>query len=169
MGTPVPTLPNEQWLPVPGYEGLYAVSSMGRVFSYERVYPSGWRRGPRFLRLATAARTGYLKVDLNDGQGRRSTQTVHRLVARAFLGEPEPGQMVRHLNGVRTDNRLQNLAWGTATENAYDSIEHGTHTTASKTHCVRGHPLSGDNVRIGTRGGRECRACRRIRAGRSPS
>lgn len=162
MEAPVEPLPNERWLPVPDFEGLYSVSSAGRVFSHERVYPSGWRRGARLMRLQLAS-TGYLRVDLNDAQGRRSSQPVHRLVARAFLGEPATGQMVRHLNGVRTDNRLDNLAWGTASENVHDSVRHGTHALASKTHCRRGHPYEGENLIIDHRGGRDCRACKRAR------
>lgn len=160
MDAPVEPMPGEHWMPVPGFEDLYSVSSMGRVFSHERVYPSGWRRGPRLLRLSLA-KTGYLKVDLNDGDGRRSTQQVHRLVARAFLGEPAAGQMVRHLNGVRTDSRLSNLAWGTASENAYDAVGHGTHPMASRTHCKRGHPFDGNNIFVDHRGRRACRSCKR--------
>src|SRR5437899_1531458 len=100
MDAPVDPLPNERWLPVPGFEGLYAVSSMGRVFSHERVHPTLGRRGGRLLRC-NLTKYGYWKADLK-ADGKRSSQQVHRLVARAFLGEPEAGQMVRHLNGLRS-------------------------------------------------------------------
>lgn len=53
-------------------------------------------------------------------------EPVHRLIAKAFHGEPMVGQQCRHLNGVRTDNRPGNLAWGTAAENAADAKRHGT-------------------------------------------
>lgn len=158
MQAPVEPLENELWRQAPGYEGLYAVSSMGRVFSFERVYPSGWRRGPRLLRLFLT-KAGYLKVDLKDMESRRTSWQVHRLVALAFHGAPQPGQMVRHLNGVRTDNRLENLAWGTRSENAYDSVRHGTHPMSSKKRCKRGHPYEGDNLVIDHRGRRACRTC----------
>lgn len=159
----------ERWMPIPGYEDLYLVSSQGRVRSKTRIYPSGWKRNPRIMRQRRMW-AGYMHVQLKGSAGKRKTFRVHRLVALAFLGgPPAPGMEVRHLNGVRDDNRLENLAWGTRSENSQDSIRHGTHPKAGKTHCLRGHPLSGDNVRVDGRGRRECRACRRIRAGRSPS
>lgn len=162
LQAPIPSLPDERWLPVPGFESLYLVSSAGRVFSNERTYPSGWRRGPRLMRLAQA-KTGYMKIDLSDLNGERTSYQVHRIVARAFLGEPQPGHQVRHLNGVRTDNRLANLAWGTASENALDCIRHGTHPSASQTHCKRGHPFEGANLYFDNKGARGCRTCQRAR------
>ncbi|MBT2467829.1 NUMOD4 motif-containing HNH endonuclease [Streptomyces sp. ISL-66] len=159
---PVDSQANERWLPVPGFEGLYLVSSEGRIFSKERIYPTGWRRGPRLMRL-NLGKHGYLRISLKDSHGIRSTYQVHRLVARAFLGEPQPGHQARHLNGVRTDNRLDNLAWGTASENSFDAIRHGTHPIASKTHCKRGHPFEGANLFIDKKGARGCRTCERAR------
>lgn len=53
------------------------------------------------------------------------TAMVHRLVALAFYGVPEPGAQVRHLNGNRADNRPSNLKWGTSAENAADRLRHG--------------------------------------------
>ncbi len=58
---------------------------------------------------------------------------VHRLVLLAFKGPRPDGQYCRHLNGVPTDNRLANLAWGTKSENTFDKVGHGTHPHASKT------------------------------------
>ena len=61
------------------------------------------------------------------GKKARRRQPVHRLVCLAFHGEPcLDGSLARHLNGVSTDNRVDNIAWGTSRDNAQDAIRHGT-------------------------------------------
>ena len=96
----------------------YSISNAGRV---KRV--RGGVQGARIGRILKAAvhRTGYLHVKLD-----RRSQLVHVLVLEAFVGPRGNQQHARHLNGVRADNRLTNLAWGTAVENYADSVEHGT-------------------------------------------
>ena len=128
----------DEFLPVAGFPGYFA-SADGRVRSR--------RNGKDVLLKPTTAR-GYkrLTVILN---GRRVKRSVHQLVARAFCGEPASGQHVRHLNGNRSDNRASNLAFGTPSENRYDAVKHGTHNLARKTHCPKGHPYSGSNLRDG--------------------
>lgn len=64
---------------------------------------------------------GYLVVMLNGRQF-----LVSRVILETFVGPPEPGDHARHLNGNHTDNRLVNLAWGSATMNAADRLGHGT-------------------------------------------
>lgn len=156
---------SEIWRPVVGYEGVYEVSSMGRVRSLERyiVERSGKRRrwSGRMLTPRLAAK-GYHLLTLQGGRHRR----LHQLVAEAFLGPCPPGCEVRHRNGDHTDSRLANLAYGTHSENVRDSIEHGTHNHASKTTCHFDHRLVDPNlvesqIRRGIRG---CKACHRARA-----
>lgn len=83
----------------------------------------------------------------------------------AFTGD-DPRQ-VRHKNGVPADNRLENLEYGTNAENQADSVAHGTHHMARKTHCKRGHEFTEANTytylrRDGSgKMGRSCRVCRR--------
>jgi hypothetical protein len=69
----------------------------------------------------------------------------------------------RHRNGNPTDNRPENLAWGTPTQNALDKILHGTHHLAARTHCPQGHPYDEENTlyRGGRRNRRLCRECNR--------
>lgn len=67
---------------------------------------------------------GYLYVSLRIG-GRTVRKLVHRLVLEAFAGPPCDGQEARHLNGLPTDNRIENLAWGTSKENTDDIRRHG--------------------------------------------
>jgi hypothetical protein len=88
---------------------------------------------------------------------------VHSLVILAFVGPRPDGEQVRHLNGNPADNRLTNLAYGTQSQNQQDSLRHGTHAQAAKTHCPRGHSyLDEGNVMHRRTGGRRCRACHAI-------
>ena len=151
MATDDPTI--ERWLPIPGWEGLYDVSSLGRVRSHYR--------GGRILRPWPDA-DGYLRVSLSRG-GVQTIYRVHRLVLLAFAGPGEPGEEVRHLNGDATDNRADNLAWGTPAENKRDQVRHGTHRNARKEECPRGHVLQEPNIvpSEARRGWRNCLACHR--------
>lgn len=107
--------PVEKWKPAPGWEGIYKVSSLGRVV---RVSTD------RFLR--PFERRGYPRVHLRDGE-RDQFVDVHLLVCRAFHGEPpSPEMQAAHRNGVRTDCRSANLQWKTPVENCADKVRHGT-------------------------------------------
>lgn len=108
----MPTL-QENWKPVPDFEGRYEVSDLGRVLSH--VFG-----GPRVLRPGRQP-SGHVTVTL--GQGK--SLCVHALVLRAFVGAPSAGEECRHLNGDPGDNRLTNLAWGTRGENTQDKKWHG--------------------------------------------
>jgi hypothetical protein len=102
----------ERWLPIVGYEGWYEVSDRGRV---HRVKPGPHTRPGYILNHAFLAR-GYPTVHLckNGGQFK---EKIHRLVAKAFVGLPKKGQIINHKNGIKTDNRPENLEWCTYSEN----------------------------------------------------
>lgn len=147
----------EVWKPIPSLDGFEA-SSEGRVRSWWARHAKGNPRRlnePWMLTITTS--TSYHKVAIHG----RST-TVHRLVAEAFHGTVE-GWIVRHLNGDPHDNRAENLAIGTHSENEQDKLRHGMHPSANKTHCIRGHEFTPENTYRRTNGRRACRACRRIR------
>lgn len=145
----------DRWLPIPGYEGLYEVSTAGAVRN---------SRG-RILKLMTD-RGGYHRVSLvppgRPGQAR--PRLVHHLVLLAHVGERPAGALGRHLNGDPSDNRSENLAWGTHAENVQDSVRHGTHSSTSKTRCRRWHPLSPPNLVVCRGSRRDCLACSRARS-----
>lgn len=111
----------EEWLPLPGWEGHYEVSSHGRV---RGIAPGRGKPPPRMLK--PALKGGYESVTLFD-KPRRWYARVHTLVATAFHGPRPAGMQVRHLNGNRRDNTPGNLAWGTAAENVADRVRHGSH------------------------------------------
>jgi hypothetical protein len=116
------TTTNESWRPVPGYEGIYAVSDGGRVMRVASA--SGTQAGHVLVGGITSS--GYLGVTLMK-TGQQRTEHVHVLVCRAFWGDrPSEDHEVRHLNGHRIDNRAVNLAWATHAENSADMRAHGT-------------------------------------------
>jgi hypothetical protein len=136
-----------EWVAIDWLPG-YAVNSGGEV------------NGPRGVRKLQIDMYGYLSISI-----RRKTYRVHHLVCSVFHGErPSPTHQVRHLNGIRTDARAENLAWGTPAENSQDRLAHGNNPQANKTHCLAGHQLIGDNLYLHPkRGGRDCKECRRRR------
>lgn len=153
---------------VVGYGGEYEVSNWGQVRSVERtVFQKGgvWRYQSYVLSQDVNKR-GYHRVVLSKGN-RRRTANVHRLMAEAFLPNPENLPMVRHLDDNKSHNVIDNLAWGTNSDNQKDSIRNGTHWGSSKTHCPQGHPYDEENTYIFTRGngttGRKCRMCHALK------
>lgn len=104
----------EIWKPVVGYEGQYEVSSIGRVRSLNYL-----NTGKKVIMALQAKEGAYIKVGLRDKDGNNKYYRVHRLVAMAFLPKPLPEQRyVNHINGYKQDNRIENLEWCTAKENA---------------------------------------------------
>lgn len=144
----------EEWKPVTGYEGRYEVSTEGSVRSL---------LSRKILRTSSNKR-GHLRVKLYaGGHGSGRTLLVHRLVMLAFAGPQPEGHEVCHRDGNPTRNMCSNLRWGTKRDNTLDSVTHGTHPMARKTHCKRDHPLSGDNLYSPADGSRQCRTCAKMR------
>lgn len=104
---------DELWGLIPGYENYY-VSTKGRVWSSSYGY---------FLKPGLDG-CGYLTVALCSN-GEQRTASIHRLIAEQFIANPYNYPVVRHLNDVKTDNRLENLAWGTQSQNIYDAVKNG--------------------------------------------
>ena len=130
------TKTKEEWRAVPGYYGLYEVSSEGRVKSLARTRMDGQKIKEKILKANTSKI--YPRVNLSK-DGEKCMVYIHRLVAKAFLGDySQDGLEVAHNNGVADDNRLENLRWATSKENKADKIKHGTH----------GHKLAAIDVKI---------------------
>lgn len=99
---------------IQNYEGLYAVTEDGRIWSHTNK---------KFLSTRVHYDTGYTMVNLSK-DGKRKTFTVHRLVAQAFLPNPDNLPVVHHKNAIRTDCRVENLEWVTQEKNMiYKTID----------------------------------------------
>lgn len=119
---------SEQWRPVVGYEGRYDVSNHGQVKSLRRVAVNPYkmeaprrRTIPEKILVGYVGKKGYVVVNLSG-----VLLKVHRLVLFAFVGPCPEGLECRHMDGDRTNNRLENLCWGTHIENCRDRDRHGT-------------------------------------------
>lgn len=93
----------------------YAITKDGKIWS---------NKTGRWLKPSLVC--GYFNVILCKN-GKHCGCSIHRLILESFVGQCPPGMQCRHLNGVRTDNRLENLKWGTRSENQQDAVKHGTH------------------------------------------
>lgn len=117
----------EEWKPVPDVPG-YEASSLGRVRSLPRKSKGGKNVPGKILSLQTN-RAGYKTVSMGEDH---LTKSVHRIVAKAFHGMPPDGMEVCHNNGVKSDNRPENLRYGTRRENLLDRNAHGTGVVGEK-------------------------------------
>lgn len=104
----------EEWRDVVGYEGFYKVSSYGRVLSLHKKSKISKRE--MSILTPKLTREGYYHVTLY-GNGTRRNKTVHRLVAMAFLPNPNNYEYVNHKDECKTNNCVDNLEWCTMTYN----------------------------------------------------
>lgn len=132
----------ENWKDVTGYEGLYQVSDQGNVRSLN------WRgsKGTKNLWLKPHNK-GYLQVELAKN-GVRKTFTVHRLVANAFVPNPDKLPVINHIDEDKQNNRAENLEWCTHKRNMEAFYEN--------------HPLANAHTRVPRFGKHKCRLMRRI-------
>ena len=124
---------NEQWLPVQGFEGLYEVSSHGRV------------RNNRKVMKVYVINSGYACLKLVK-DGVRTSVLVHRLVAQAFCTKSEDAIEVNHIDGNKSNNAASNLEWCSSSQNTqhaltlglYEAIYH-TKNSLGKKHLPNTH------------------------------
>ena len=113
----------EKWKNVEGYNGLYKISNTGRIVSY--------KKGKPYELAPYSNNRGYLAIGLSDGLVRRR-YTMHKLVARHFIPNPENKPQVNHKDGDKHNNHVDNLEWVTQSENIQHSYKIGLRTYNSE-------------------------------------
>ena len=121
--------------PVPGWPH-YVIGQDGLVRSLRFAPPKV---------IAHRKRGGYLSVTLHLN-GVKRDKVVHRIMAEVWMPPSGPGEEVRHYDGDNFNNRLENLRWGTRSQNMEDAVRHGRNPSARKTHCIRNHEFTEDNT-----------------------
>ena len=126
----------EIWKPILNYQRQYEISSHGRVRSINRTVNSAIRHNKSVVKKGKTLkqnpkRNGYLTVDLCKDNIKK-TSTVHRLAALAFIPNPDDKPQVNHINGIKTDNSVDNLEWVTPQENQWHRHEVLGHTGKRK-------------------------------------
>lgn len=113
----------EIWKDILGYEGYYQVSNLGNVKSLDRVretLPTAKKQFKTFnegrVLIPKESNRGYLRYALTK-EGKTKYLSAHRLVAQSFIPNIKDKPDVNHINGIKTDNRIENLEWCTGSEN----------------------------------------------------
>jgi len=123
----------EQWKDIIGFNGFYKVSNYGGIQSLKRGFP-------RILKPYPVP-AGYLYITLCADNICKKYK-VHRLVLETFVGPCPPGMECRHLDGDPSNNRIDNLCWGTRSENMKDVVKHGTLSINWPNNCGQNNGMS---------------------------
>ena len=155
----------EIWKDIEDYEGIYQVSNLGNIRSLDRVLNGRFgkftKKG-KVLNLASD-KDGYKQIGLTNKHRKRRYFRVHRLVAQAFVLNPDPENkdQVNHINGVKDCNEVWNLEWVSQSENMRHAVDTGLVHTGHDHHrskltseqvayirsnYIKGHPQYGQRA-----------------------
>ena len=121
---------SEIWKDIDEAIGIYQISNFGRVKSLKRTCMTyqGPRTVPEKILNINYDKDGYIQVGLKVN-GKQLSRRVHRLIAIAFIPNPKNKTTVNHINGIKTDNRIENLEWATFGENNMHACQTGLRTS----------------------------------------
>lgn len=116
----------EIWKDIPGYEGLYQVSNIGRVLKPQHgaMFGKHLRKFPQKFLKPKDNGHGYLLVSITLNK-KSKNKYIHRLVAEAFIVKPKGKTQINHIDGVKANNRVENLEWCTGSENNIHAYKTG--------------------------------------------
>lgn len=108
---------NEIWKDIEGFEWFYMVSNLWRIKSIDRNIL--YKKNERFYKwkILTSTTKNYIFVHLSNKNKERKRMLAHRIIAKAFIPNPENKPFINHKNWIRNDNRVDNLEWCTCKEN----------------------------------------------------
>ena len=128
------TLDGEEWRDVVGYERLYIVSNLGRVAVLQRnvyrTYNCNHSTNPKLLKLSKS-NIGYMRIGLTKGN-KQVNYSVHRLVAQAFIPNPNKYPCIDHIDGNKENNCVENLRWCTQSQNSLNPITRKRNSLSKK-------------------------------------
>ncbi|WP_316571335.1 NUMOD4 domain-containing protein [Neobacillus sp. YIM B06451] len=140
----IKTTEEETWRNIEGYDSHYQVSNLGRVRSLDRKL-IGKRGGIKEIKgrlMEIKLKKGYSFVRLSKGGVRRNI-LVHKLVAQAFISNPDNKPIINHINNIKHDNRLENLEWATYKENT----QHMVNQFRGNAKAIKQYDLKGEFIK----------------------
>lgn len=123
----------EIWKPIKHYEGYYEISNQGRVRKLTKR--NGELLDTPTIRKPILYKNGYYRLGLYHLKSEKYNKkiwSIHRLVGEAFIANPANKETINHINGIKTDNRAQNLEWNTYSENIKHGFEIGLQYNSNK-------------------------------------